>query len=736
MVTSSEIRTFQSATEAEISQASSLIARGKGFATRGDPRLSSIVAVLGTLSQVQRDKAIAEARAKAQKEAGETVFVDGQGFSVRPEDQESFIQDALARGGDVQVGDRVIQSGVTPPREVISNLEERARLQKAGQQSQEETEQAFLSKGFTMAESEQLARVAASRGQTPSPAETKQILSEFRGASEGRSGFLEERIIGRTGEGAVNLQQTIGKVLIGTPTRLIAQADPIKRLESRIPILKTPVPFNLDAFGARVVTFAAFAPAMVTTSQFQLSQFRDTQAFFRGTSQRIEQNVLRSDINFGSTNVGRTLPKGVSFPSGKFVPETQVISGVRTGALISRTTLKPVGQKSFIVRTTARGLSAKTLGARFPDTTLGVTKIKNFVAIERGVSSDFGKMFVTITRGGKEVTLGLTKKSITVLGTVGKTDTGRTAIAGFIKNIPKAPKVLEPSVFFKVIKSKGTGASSIGIDRLSALQTQKLSTEFLQSANIQQTQKIIQAVVQHQPAVVQTSFVQTAISPITTQTIRSVSAPQLKLLTKDLSSPRVIQTPTQSPFSESRFSNIQKVGQQEISKSRSETSQVQKSIQTQQPRQQPIQIQRTSQNLIQRLRVAQIQTQIQTGRIAIRTPTVPRTPIRTPPIIPFFFPRTRPSTRTPARFPVELRRGGVFRIIGFGRTRQQAIGIGRTAAATTLGATFRVPTGRATKLFGFRTKQTKKGTEFIEMKKFRLSTKPELKEIQLARIRI
>ncbi len=66
MVTASEIRTFQSATSSELQQAQSLIFRGKGFAARGDPRLSAIIAVLGTLQQVARDRAIAEAQAREQ----------------------------------------------------------------------------------------------------------------------------------------------------------------------------------------------------------------------------------------------------------------------------------------------------------------------------------------------------------------------------------------------------------------------------------------------------------------------------------------------------------------------------------------------------------------------------------------------------------------------------------------------------------------------------------------------
>lgn len=62
MVTSQEIKTFQSATPGEIAQAESLIARGKAFAARGDPRLQRIISVIGSLTQVERDKALADAQ--------------------------------------------------------------------------------------------------------------------------------------------------------------------------------------------------------------------------------------------------------------------------------------------------------------------------------------------------------------------------------------------------------------------------------------------------------------------------------------------------------------------------------------------------------------------------------------------------------------------------------------------------------------------------------------------------
>ena len=67
MVTSSEIKTFQSATSSELRQAQSLIFRGKAFAARGDPRLQRIIAVVGSLNQLARDRAIRQAKAREKK---------------------------------------------------------------------------------------------------------------------------------------------------------------------------------------------------------------------------------------------------------------------------------------------------------------------------------------------------------------------------------------------------------------------------------------------------------------------------------------------------------------------------------------------------------------------------------------------------------------------------------------------------------------------------------------------
>ncbi len=116
-------------------------------------------------------------------------------------------------------------------------------------------------------------------------------------------------------------------------------------------------------------------------------------------------------------------------------------------------------------------------------------------------------------------------------------------------------------------------------------------------------------------------------------------------------------------------------------------------------------------------------------------PTPPRLP---PPIKPQrykYSPYRQPKGF--GLFPVLLRRFGQFKIIGFGKTPLQAFSIGKEAAQSTLGATFKVPSLQNKDLGtqGFKTKVSKKeGVIFIQLPKYRLSRKSEVKEINLFKI--
>ncbi len=69
------------ASASEISQAQSLIARGKEGATRGDPRLASIVNALKNITQEQVREAVRKAEARGLDVS--EVDAEGRGFGTR-----------------------------------------------------------------------------------------------------------------------------------------------------------------------------------------------------------------------------------------------------------------------------------------------------------------------------------------------------------------------------------------------------------------------------------------------------------------------------------------------------------------------------------------------------------------------------------------------------------------------------------------------------------------------------
>ena len=136
------------------------------------------------------------------------------------------------------------------------------------------------------------------------------------------------------------------------------------------------------------------------------------------------------------------------------------------------------------------------------------------------------------------------------------------------------------------------------------------------------------------------------------------------------------------------------------------------------------------QKSITQLKSQQVLSPVLAPKIPTMKPPRVRVKPRIKPVFLFKLPKGKGVTPKRSRIPVFLRRFGKFKIIGYGRTQKEAVGIGRSAASKTLGATFKVPTYKGKKIKGFRTKKTKEGVEFIELPKFRLSTGTEKKEIK------
>jgi hypothetical protein len=83
-------------------------------------------------------------------------------------------------------------------------------------------------------------------------------------------------------------------------------------------------------------------------------------------------------------------------------------------------------------------------------------------------------------------------------------------------------------------------------------------------------------------------------------------------------------------------------------------------------------------------------------------------------------------------FPVSVRRKGQFRIVGYGKSPMEAIGIGNKVVRNTLARTFKVGGFKGSKVKGYRTKMSKKeGQVFIQPAKSSLSALGEKQEIKM-----
>jgi len=106
------------------------------------------------------------------------------------------------------------------------------------------------------------------------------------------------------------------------------------------------------------------------------------------------------------------------------------------------------------------------------------------------------------------------------------------------------------------------------------------------------------------------------------------------------------------------------------------------------------------------------------------------------PIVPIPFPKfgkSQPRKSRGGSFAVLGRRFGKFKVVGFGRTKGQALLFGKGWASRTLGTSFTIKgvTGKKS-LKGFYTKKGKEGTVYTEKIGRRLKKGgSEVKEIQL-----
>lgn len=745
MASQQDIDKIRNADPDLVARAESLILRGKAGAVRGDPELQPIVNALSNLGvqsvESQRAKAEGLTRIESQRQAENTVFVDGKGFSVRPEDQQAFIQEQIARGKSVQFQEdgetRIIQSGIVPPEEAIERLEERAEEQRTQKEIKEQTKQDFIDQGFTPREAEVIVKQSTKDQQTPTIERAKDILEQEKWRKEGK--FIEEKskILEVPPEPKGFLEKARAKVSFergrvgATPTGLFLTGvgagvlgiaefgkgvviDPIGTAKGtvrsivEIPskgaeigmVLKQQPTF---ALGFVATQAAAFKGVSVGISKLNIPT--RTGVLFKGVTQDVSRGIVRTELIFKTTKGG-------------------------TGRVQTASGITDIGGKLSLVDTTAVG-SIGTKVAKFPTGEGAIVRTKTFIGASKGVSRRFpSDINLQVSLGGVkevgrgqarsfiDVSIGQTKGDLTAIGGVGRTSLReRLFSVGTLRNIKSPDKIVDVG--------GGSGVSS-------------LSEQAIKSAALSQTQAIAKAGVSitspkvtiKTPTIVGISRAEQSIKSPTFQSIKQPTK-QIQTLTQiqtPTTKQRSIQTPklisglqTQQKQKITPLQNL-KLGQEQISKSKLGSASL-ISVSQAQP---------------QRLRSLQVLSlgQPQRGLASVPIFITPKTPL----IPPSFKIKQPTQPKITGLFGVQVRRRGRFKTIGRARSISQAISIGAGRVGRTLAATFRVvPIGKQ-KISGVRTptgfREGRTPLTFIERRGKRLSTRGEVREIKLAKIKL
>ncbi len=490
-----------------------------------------------------------------------------------------------------------------------------------------------------------------------------------------------------------------------------------------------------------VALFVAVSPFTQTTTQLsksiaaQLPKLERTRIIFKGVTQKIDKGVLQTDISFVTGRREGELPgiarglTGITKREGRKIVTETIVAGKRTAG---------------------RGLGIPQGKLTIEEPIFGIEKasIRTFGKISLQLS---GGKAGTLVRGkeviqpflGSAVTR--TGRGVTFIRAGAATPKGFVESAGFLfKGLPKTVS-LQLNKITQLILSTTTKralARSIPIEttkQITPSGTQQLIKNILATPQISKT--AVASVRNIVGASVKAGIVQPSTKVITPPLVAGTVA-----ITKTIQLPKAVQVSRQLPKQVQdpiKVIDVQPQAQPQLTGlftgaatrlgagQKQELGQVIKTPQL--VKQEPIQ----KQPLIQKpvLSIPQITRQATRGFGIFQVPRLPTPKVPEKPFVLFKLPTARQPRRPTGVFPVELRRFGEFRVVGVGRTPREAIAIGRQRAATTLGATFRIPKLKQVpgKIPGFRTKKEEEGILFIEKKEFRLSTTPEVKEIQLFR---
>jgi len=462
--------------------------------------------------------------------------------------------------------------------------------------------------------------------------------------------------------------------------------------------------------GSDILTFGAFAPAMVTTAQVETSIATLTKTLYTGVSKKVTKEGYLTRIGFYSQR-GKKSEKGV----------VEVLSKVRTR-----------GDKSLSISVFKGGTYENQI--LFPTAKIIKVPKRKFEGVDFSIIKSFKDKFKSVSVGkvkDKETVkfisagVGETKKGVSKILGVTKTEVGDVVSFGKIKILPSTQKVTS-------ITGKGVRTSP-------------------QDVVVTQAESIVKAV---------------SVKPITTQVQPLPSLVSLTPTTK-----QEVITPTKQLsafYGKGMYERTESYGVSQqvmggkldlqlssslrydlvpLSKIKTDigiksqlgimqdtkikTKQKQKiAEQMKQPIKMKTQL---------RTKYALAHAQSTKTMLRMKTPRAfvfPRTttPIKPPKTIisPLRLKKTK-AQRQQKGFSVFVRRFGMFKPIGTGLSLKKAFEVGRTRTAKTLGVTFAVQ-GAGLKYKtpkGYYSKPSAKfGRLFLEKKKYRLSTGTEQREIK------
>jgi len=442
-----------------------------------------------------------------------------------------------------------------------------------------------------------------------------------------------------------------------------------------------------------------------------LVSFGTTRLAFLGTSQRQTKTGEIITKVFFMTNKEKGIAKSISQVIGKgnkpiFVRTESVGKIIKTGIKV------PTGK---IVNIPTRTFASREVGAviqrgnKFIQLGVGrvAPKVKRF-------GFEFTGKFKQQIVPFKTVSAGLTKGKYTISAGTLQSRLGTVKGLGIIKSIST------PTVNVEIV-GRASKISNVALKRLALQQTMKsVSTGVVKAPKINLA-SVIQPVVLTRVTQVKTIAITKPVSitkQITRQTTRQTTIPKLIQVQTQKQMQKVSSASLQKLSQSSITKEITKLNQPSITKERTKLAQPQRYVLKQ------------SQKLKQVQRLIQVQRATSRQGLAFRImPKIPKTPIS---LIPFFIKKKKETISPFGKFPVQLRRFGKFKTIGFGRTPEEAFTIGKEKASKTLGVTFKVLgiTKQPKYIPGFKTKSTKEGTLFMELPKYRLSKRTEVKEIQ------